>query len=59
MGLKWQRYGRHKHFMPMFSDKFINFKPAKEFHMFKIVTDFFDNMNEKLHTHHTSIYIPN
>jgi len=27
--------------------------------VFKVITDFLDDMNEKLHTHHTSIYIPN
>jgi len=43
----------------MLLDQFINFKPEKEFNVFKITTDFFDNMNEELHTHHTSIYIPN
>jgi hypothetical protein len=42
----------------MFLDHFINFKPAKEFHVFKIITsDFLDDMNEKLHTHHSNIYI--
>jgi hypothetical protein len=44
----------------MFLDQFINFKPAKEFHVFKIITiDLLDDMNEKLRATHTDIYIPN
>jgi len=46
--------------MPMFLDQLKNFKHAKEFNVFKIITtDFLDDINEKLLTHHISIYIAN
>jgi hypothetical protein len=43
----------------MFLDQFISVKPPKECNVFKIITTAFpEDMNEKLHTHYTSIYIP-
>jgi hypothetical protein len=44
----------------MFLHQFINFKPEKEFHVFKIITtDFLDDMNEKLRMYNKGIYIEN